>query len=90
MCSTAALNAACTLIGIVAAEAHARKLLVGKVLDHLEQARVGSEEVLTEVSAALDEIFLILAVGDFAHAPDEQPVSIVLDERVPIAAPDAL
>ena len=31
------------LDGIVAPEAHARKLIVGEVLDHLQQARIGAE-----------------------------------------------
>src|SRR5882724_5268284 len=59
------------------------------MFNHLQQARIGAEEVLPEISAALDKIFLILAVGDLPHAPDKQSVAIVLDERVPIAAPDA-
>ncbi len=74
--------------GIVTAQTHAGELLVGKMLDHLEQAGIGAEEVLPEVSAALDEIFLVLAVADLAHALDQQAVAIVLDEAVPIAAPD--
>ena len=43
-----------------------------------------------EVGAALDEIFLELAVHDFAHALDQQAVAIVFDDAVPIAAPDDL
>ena len=78
------------LDGIVAAQPHARQLLVGKMLDHLQQARIGAEEVLPEVGAALDEIFLILAVADFAHALDQQAVAIVLDQAVPVGAPDDL
>src|SRR5438270_6227714 len=58
------------------------------MLDHLEQARVCPEEVLPEISAALDEIFLILAVGDFAHAPDQQAFTVVLNQAVPIGAPN--
>ena len=75
---------------IVTAEPHAGELLVRKMLDHLEQAGIGAEEILAEIGAALDEIFLILAVGDLAHAPDEQAVAIGLNERIPIAAPDQL
>src|SRR2546422_8552466 len=60
------------------------------MLDHLQQAGVSPEEVLPEVSACLDKIFLVLPIGDLTHAPDEQAVTIVLDERVPVAAPDAL
>src|SRR5580700_5380289 len=75
---------------VVAAQAHAGKLLVGKVLDHLEQPRVGTKEVLPEVCAALDKVFLILSVGDLAHAADQQSIAIGLNERIPIAAPDQL
>ena len=74
--------------GIVAAEPHTRELLVGEMLDHLQQPGIGAEEVLPEVGPALDKIFLILAVGDLAHALDQQPIAIIADEAVPIAAPD--
>src|SRR4029077_7089650 len=47
-------------------------------------------EVLPEVRAALDEVFLVLAVGDFAHALHEEAIAIVMDQLVPIAAPDDL
>src|SRR5713101_10096350 len=60
------------------------------MLNHFQQARIGAEKVLPEVSAALDKIFLILAIGDLSHALDEETVAIVLDERIPVAAPDAL
>src|SRR6202167_1548325 len=76
--------------GIVATQSHAGKLLIGKMLDHLEQARVTAEEILTEIGAALDEVFLILTVADFAHALDQNAVTIIAQEAVPIGAPDAL
>src|ERR1700731_1312463 len=76
------------LDGIVAAEAHAGELFVGEILDHLEQAGIGAEEVLAEVGAALDKEFLILAVADLAHALNQQTVAIVADEDVPVAAPN--
>src|SRR6202008_4897155 len=60
------------------------------MLDHLQQTRIGAEEVLAEIGSALDKIFLILAVADLAHAPDQQAIAIALDERVPITAPDDL
>ena len=58
---------------VVAAEPHLGELLVRKVLDHLQQTRIGAEEILPEIGAALDEIFLILPVGDLAHAPTSRP-----------------
>ncbi len=78
------------LDGIVAAQAHAGQLLVGEVLHHLEQAGIAAEEILTEIGSALDKVFLILAVADLAHAPDQQPVTIAADEAVPVGAPDDL
>ena len=78
------------LDGIVTAQAHASQLLVREMLDHLEQARIRSEEILPEVGAALDEILLILPVADLAHAPHQQPVAVGLNQRIPIGAPDDL
>src|SRR6202008_3608242 len=78
------------LDGVVTAQTHASQLLVGEMLDHLQQPRIGSEKVLPEVGAALDEILLVLAVADLAHAPHQQAVAIGLNERIPIRAPDDL
>src|SRR5581483_9143377 len=64
--------------------------LVREMLDHLEQSRIGSEEVVAEIGPALDEIFLVLTVGDFAHAADQQAVTVVLNQAVPVTAPDDL
>src|SRR5271165_2428902 len=78
------------LDGNVPAQAHARQLLVGKVFDHLEKARVGAEQVLAEVSSALDKIFLILPVADFSQTPHQQAVPVTANQAVPIRAPDDL
>ena len=75
---------------IMTAQAHPSKLIVGKVLDHLQQAGIGAKQVLAEVRAALDKIFLVLPVADFAQPFDQKAVAIVLDKAVPIRAPDAL
>ena len=74
---------------IVAAERHLLQLVVGQVLDHLEQPRIGAPEVLADVGARLDGVLLILAVDDLAHALDEQAVAILGEQRIPLAAPDA-
>ena len=42
---------------IVAAEPQPLQLIVGEVLDHLEQPRVGAEEVLAQVGAASTAYF---------------------------------
>ena len=76
--------------GIVTAQPHAGELFVGKMLHHLQQAGIAAEQVVPEVGAALDEIFLILAVRDLAHALDQDSVTVVGDEVVPVAAPDDL
>ena len=81
----------CSFVGgvhldrIVAAEPHRGELLVRKMLDHLQQTRIGAEEILPEVCAAFDEIFLILAVGDLAHAVDQQAVAVARMRLIPIA-----
>ena len=74
---------------IVTAKTQARKLVVRKMFDHLQQAGISAEQVLPEIGAALDEIFLVLTVADFAQPPDQQAIAIVLNEAVPIGAPDA-
>ena len=78
------------LDGIVAAEPQLLELIVGQVLDHLEQARVGAEEVLAEVGAGLDGVLLILAVDDLAHPLGEQAVVVGREQRIPVAAPQHL
>ena len=75
---------------IVPAEPQPLQLVVGHVLDHLEQAWIGAEEMLAEVRARLDGVFLILAVHHFAHALREEAVVIVGEERIPVAAPQDL
>ncbi len=78
------------LDGIVAAESQPFELLVGEMAHHLEQPRIGAEEVLAEIRAALDGVLLILPVDDFAHALDEQAVAIGGEQRIPIAPPQHL
>ncbi len=73
---------------IVPAQSHARELIVGEMLDHFQQARVATEEVLPEVRAAFNEIFLVLAVADFTEPLDQQAVAVVLNQVVPIRSPD--
>src|SRR6516165_7858950 len=76
--------------GIVATQAHPRQLLVGEMFDHMQQARVGAEEILSEIRATLDKEFLILPIGDLTHTPHQQTVPVVADEAVPIASPNHL
>src|SRR5512141_925834 len=60
------------------------------MLHHLQQAGIAAEQVVPEVGAALDKIFLVLAVRDLPHALDQDSVPIVADKVVPVAAPDDL
>ena len=53
---------------IVAAEAKPLQLFVRQMLDHVEQPRIGAEEVLAHVGAVFDRVLLILAVDDLPHA----------------------
>ena len=78
------------LDGIVSAERQLLELIVGEVLDHLQQAGIGSPEVLAHVGARLDAILLILAVDDLAHPLHQQAVAILGEQAVPLASPDDL
>src|SRR5207248_571616 len=54
------------------------------------QLRILAEEVLADVGASGDRVFLKLAVHDLAHALNEQAAFVGGQERVPVAAPDHL
>jgi hypothetical protein len=89
-CFNGGLVGCVNLDGIVSAERQLLQLLVGQMLDHVEQLRVGTPEMLSNVLAGFDRVLLILAVDDLAHAFDQQAVVILLEQRVPLAAPDDL
>ena len=54
------------------------------------QPRIDAEEMLADVAAGHDGVFLILAVDDFAHAADQQAVGVARQQRVPVRAPEDL
>src|ERR1700730_2899645 len=58
------------------------------MFDHLEGARVGTKQVLTKRRTALHKIFLILTVAHFAQTLYQQPIAVVLNQIVPVGAPD--
>src|SRR5258708_35105601 len=60
------------------------------MLDHAQKPRISAEQVLPEVGAALHEEFLILPVRNLAQPLNQEPVAVVLNQAVPVAAPDAL
>src|ERR1051325_1014055 len=58
--------------------------------DHFGKLRILAPEVLADVGARFDSVFLILAVDDLSHSLDEQAVLVFLEQRVPLAAPQHL
>src|SRR5437870_5066503 len=75
---------------IVSTQPQPRKLIVRKMFHHSQQPRIAAEQVLPEICSALNEEFLILTVGDFAQTTHQQAIAIILNEAVPIAAPNDL
>ena len=75
---------------VVPAERQRLQLVVGEVLDHVEEPRVDAPEVLTDVRTRRDGVLLILAVDDLAHPLDQQTVTVLRQQRVPLASPDHL
>ena len=61
---------------IVPAERELLQLLVRQVLHHVEQPRIDAPEVLADVGARLDGVFLILTVDDLAHPFHQDAVAI--------------
>ena len=74
----------------MAAARQLAELVVGQVLDHLAQARVGAEEVLADVRAGLDGVLLELAVGVVFILLTSTPSTSRGEQLVPVAAPDDL
>ena len=75
---------------VVAAQPQPPKLVVAEVFNKSAQARVDAPEILTDVRAAGHGVLLVLPVDNFAHPPDQQPVLVAREQRVPLAAPDHL
>ncbi len=76
------------LFGVVAAAAHLLQLIVGVVFDHFGQLRVGAEEVLADIIAVGDRVFLVLAVDDLVHTLGEATISVLFEQWIPVVAPD--
>ena len=75
---------------IVAAPVQLAQFVVRVVLDQIQEARIGAEEVLADVGARLDGVLLVLAVDGLLHAPAQQSVAVRRQQRVPVGAPDYL
>ena len=75
---------------VVTAPAEAGQVVVGEVLHQPAEARVGAEEVLTDVGPAGHGVLLELAIDGLVHLVDERPVRVPGQQVVPLAAPDHL
>ena len=78
------------LDGVVPAPPQFLDLLVGPVLDQVQQTRVLAEEVLADVIAGGSRVLLVLAVRDLLHPFGEQTLFVRGEQRVPVRAPDHL
>ena len=58
--------------------------------DDRQQARVGAEEVLADVRAALGAHLLEVAVEEVVQSAAQESVRVGREERVPLAPPDDL
>ncbi len=74
-------------IRIVAATIERHNIVVRKMLDHLEQLRAFTKEILARVRATPGHVILIFAVDYFVHARLQDSVFIGLQQRVPMPPP---
>jgi hypothetical protein len=75
------------LDGIVPAQRHLLQIVVREMAHHLEEPWILAPEVLPQIGAVLDDIPLVLAVHDLAHALDEQTLAVAREQVVPLGAP---
>src|SRR5438105_180355 len=75
---------------VVPAARQGAQVVVGEMLDHAAQARVGAEEVLPDVRTALDGVLLELAVDRGVHLVEQHAVDVAQEQLVPPRAPDDL
>ncbi len=75
---------------VVAAARQGAQIVVAEVGHHLAQSRVGAEEVLPDVGAALHRVALELAVDGRVHLVQQHPVDVLGQQLVPAGAPDHL
>ena len=78
------------LLRVVSADAHLAQVVVRQMPHHVEQARILAPEVLAQVRTVLDDVALVLAVDDLAHAAHERALGILREERIPVRAPQTL
>src|SRR5262249_44606187 len=73
---------------IVPAAAQLGEFFVGHILYESGELRILAKELLANVTAGRDDIFLIFAVNDFTHAAHQQAAFIFFEQGIPIVAPD--
>ena len=73
---------------VMAAPQQLANLVIGQMIDHLEQRRILAKEMFAGVTAGLNRIFLVVAVHCLLHAFYQQPVFVCSQKRIPIRAPD--
>ena len=75
---------------VVTTAAEVAKIVVGQVLDHLAQTRIGAEEMLADVCPTFCRVLLKLAIRDAVHLVDEHAVHVAREQLVPLSRPDHL
>jgi len=75
---------------IVPADAQMGELVVGEVLHHLPESRIRPPEVLADIAAAAYAIVLVLAVDHLAEPLHQESLSILIEEGIPVLAPQDL
>ena len=78
------------LVGIVAAAVEAPDVFVAHVRDHSLELRVAPEESLASVGAPFRLEGLVLAVDCLLHALAQQARRVLVEQRVPVRAPNHL
>jgi len=78
------------LLRIVAAAPQLLELLVTIGAHHIGHFRVFFEKIFADIVTTGHRVHLVLTVRDFFHAFGQQPVFILGQQRVPVAAPDHL
>ena len=78
------------LEAVVAAAAQAPHLVVVEVRHERQEAGVGAEQVLADVRAALGAHLLEVPVEQLVQPPAQEPLRVVREQRVPLAAPHDL
>ncbi|CAB4918616.1 unannotated protein [freshwater metagenome] len=75
---------------VVTAALEVPDLVVREILDELLRSWVAAEEVIADVAAVVGLVGLKVAVGRGVHEVHQCAVAVLVQQRVPLAAPDDL